>query len=90
MRVNIKLIFNCLNSTIETLQKGVNTFNVNNKNTRMTSMTSFCVFIAKFTPFLNVSIVDFGQVNVSRVRYLYTAEYAKTASTLLFYRRLRE
>ena len=37
-------------------------FKVNNKNTRMTPMTSMY-----FKPFSLVSIVDFEQINVSRV-----------------------
>ena len=38
-------------------------FKVNNKNIRRTSMTTSLT--AYFTPFFNVSIIDFEQVNVS-------------------------
>ena len=41
-----QLTFTCLNSTTETLEKGVKyVLKVNNKNTRMTSLTSFwCIY----------------------------------------------
>ena len=51
----------CSKSTAKTLKKGEwNMFKVNIKNSRMTSLTYF-------TPFSNVSIFDFEQVNVSWV-----------------------
>ena len=48
--------------------KGVKYAEVNSKNIRTTSMRSFWVFLLSlniFTPFSDVSIVDFEQVNVS-------------------------
>ena len=49
-------------------------FKVNNKNTRTTSIKSFwcfsCYIWTYFTPFSNVSIVDFEQVNFKWVTFI--------------------
>ena len=55
-------------STMETLEKGVKTFQVNNKNTRTTSLMSFWYLFSwiwtHFALFCTVSIDDLEQVNV--------------------------
>ena len=65
------LTFTWSKSTIETLEKGVNRFNVNNKNIWTTPLTPI-------TPFSSVSSVDFGQVIVSCVCAILTLELCFT------------
>ena len=44
MQLHTQPAFTCSNSTIETIEKGVNMFNVSNKNTSTASMRSFWCF----------------------------------------------
>ena len=76
---NIQQTFTCSKSTIKTLKKVWNMFKVNNKNTRTMSLTSFwwiyCYLWTYFITFSSASIVDFEQVNVSRVRMVWLFNY---------------
>ena len=77
--------FTCSNSTIKTLERGVNLFKVYNKDTRTTSMTSFrclyCLLWTYLTHFCTDSIIAIDYVSVCWLSRLTALSLALTVLT---------